>query len=195
MSSSAIQKVDSLPSHMSNAALDLDVILTEVGAFGKYQMVSFTFICIPIMFNAVFTLGYIFTAGTPSYRLEDEAYNILTYWLKTSNFRCEVPQCENYTTVSKDTWLHYAVPFEDSDKPERCLRYADVDTASCAPSSFNRSHIVECDSVVYETDERTITSEWNLICDRNQWKLSLVGTINNFGQFFCLPFTGFVSDK
>lgn len=68
-----IQKVDSHHSHLSSSGggggLDLDVILKETGTFGKYQIISFTLICIPIMFNAVFTLGYIFESGTPSYRL------------------------------------------------------------------------------------------------------------------------------
>ena len=48
--------------------LDLDIILGELGSFGKFQLINFTLICIPIVFNAIFTLSYVFSAGVPKYR-------------------------------------------------------------------------------------------------------------------------------
>lgn len=70
---SKLEKIERMPSvspsvRPTDQPLDLDVILEEIGTFGKWQMIKFTFICIPIVFNAVFTLAYIFTAGSPSYR-------------------------------------------------------------------------------------------------------------------------------
>lgn len=37
--------------------------------------------------------------------------------------------------------------------------------------------------------------QWGLTCDSNRWKLTLVGTINNVGQFVGLIFAGYVSDR
>lgn len=37
--------------------------------------------------------------------------------------------------------------------------------------------------------------QWGLTCDTNRWKLTLVGTINNVGQFVGLIFAGYVSDR
>lgn len=105
-----------------------------------------------------------------------------------------MPECEN-RTETKDIWLKYAVPFQDDDSPELCTRYAPISDA-CTPESFNKSHLIECGGkFTYDTPERTIASEWNITCEENTWRLTMVGTVNNLGQFFCLPLTGYVSDK
>jgi OCT family organic cation transporter-like MFS transporter 4/5 len=33
------------------------------------------------------------------------------------------------------------------------------------------------------------------MCEENKWKLSMVGTINNFGQFIGIPMSGIIADK
>lgn len=163
--------------------LDLDAILIELGSFGKYQKIYYVLICIPILLNAAFTLGYIFEAGTPSYR-------------------CQIPECEG-TNISEQDWLKFAVPLKHDSTPHECLRYASIHAPqpsgyshdSCSASSFNTSEEKTCQDFVYQTKEVTIMNEWNITCHHNHWKLTIVGTINNIGQFFCLPLTGYVSDK
>jgi len=33
------------------------------------------------------------------------------------------------------------------------------------------------------------------MCEENKWKLSIVGSINNLGQFIGIPVSGIVADK
>jgi OCT family organic cation transporter-like MFS transporter 4/5 len=33
------------------------------------------------------------------------------------------------------------------------------------------------------------------MCEDNKWKLSMVGSINNFGQFIGIPISGVIADK
>lgn len=37
--------------------------------------------------------------------------------------------------------------------------------------------------------------QWDLGCDENQWKLTLVGTVNSAGFLITMPFSGFISDR
>lgn len=49
-------------------SIDLDSILAELGSFGRYQMMTYAFIQLPIMFCAIFSIQYIFAAGAVNYR-------------------------------------------------------------------------------------------------------------------------------
>lgn len=114
--------------------------------------------------------------------------------------RCDIPECDslNKSSLASD-WLTHAIPSKYHDTLEQCLRYKpflDIKgNSTCNDFGFNKSNIIECKDFVYETSEETIVNEWNITCDLNKWKLTLVGTINNIGQFLCLPITGYVSDK
>ncbi|XP_063709471.1 organic cation transporter protein-like [Culicoides brevitarsis] len=157
--------------------IDLDVILTELGSFGKFQCINFFLICIPIIFNAVFTLSYIFTAGVP-------------------NHRCAIPECES-TNKSTTEWISFAIPQRFDKSPEQCSRYSPISNKEgfeCTKNAFNRSNVVKCSEFVFETPEKTIATEWNITCKENKWKLTLAGTVNHVAQLFCLPITGYVSD-
>lgn len=46
----------------------LDIILVHIGQFGKFQINILLLICIPMMFSAIFSVAYVFTAGTVIYR-------------------------------------------------------------------------------------------------------------------------------
>lgn len=102
-----------------------------------------------------------------------------------------IPECES-SNVSD--WISFAIPLKYDKTPEQCTRYKSI-SGSCTPASFNRSDVVTCEKLTFETEEVTIANEWDITCERNKWKLTLVGTINNLGQFFCLPITGYVSDQ
>lgn len=49
---------------------DLDVILGELGDFGRFQITNYVFICLPILLSAGFTLSFVFTAGQLDHRYE-----------------------------------------------------------------------------------------------------------------------------
>ncbi|XP_023709170.1 organic cation transporter protein isoform X4 [Cryptotermes secundus] len=180
--------------HEAREPMDLDEILDELGHFGKFQSISFLVISFPIIFSAIFALSYIFTAGG-------------------LNYRCRIQECEEPETSFQPGWLSYAVPFQQKGSakvPSRCLRYGHVNNISqqlgsnsstpdhnttCSTELFNRSSTVRCDRWVYEGARSTILREWDITCEDNQWALTMVGTVNNVGQFIGMPIAGVVSDR
>lgn len=63
---------DTFPVEMSSAQTasdNLDSLLAQVGQnVGKYQIKNYAFIIIPVIFSALYTLSYIFTARNLDYR-------------------------------------------------------------------------------------------------------------------------------
>lgn len=47
---------------------DLDRILVELGQFGKFQIINYFLLCIPVALSAIYALSYVFTAGDLEYR-------------------------------------------------------------------------------------------------------------------------------
>lgn len=47
---------------------NLDTVLTEVGAFGLFQVVSYALIFIPCTLSAAYQINYMFTANELDYR-------------------------------------------------------------------------------------------------------------------------------
>lgn len=47
---------------------NLDVILTEVGGFGPYQIINFILICIPTALSATYVVNFMIAANTLDYR-------------------------------------------------------------------------------------------------------------------------------
>ncbi|XP_053980028.1 organic cation transporter protein-like isoform X1 [Hylaeus volcanicus] len=147
----------------------------DVDRFGYYQMITFAIISLPLFLSAGFTLAYVFTAGGVKYR-------------------CLVSECEDPANTTFDTpWAVDSVP--DISEMSKCTRYVVKNhSGECTNLSFG-NETRQCDSWVYDPTENTILSEWGLTCDANRWKLTLVGTINNVGQFVGLIFAGYVSDR
>ncbi|XP_043258725.1 solute carrier family 22 member 4-like isoform X2 [Colletes gigas] len=147
----------------------------EVDRFGYYQTIMFAIISLPLFLSAGFTLAYVFTAGGVKYR-------------------CLVPECEDAVDARFDApWAVDSVP--DISEMSKCTRYVVRNhSGECTSVSFSNA-TRRCDSWVYDPTENTILDEWSLTCDVNRWKLTLVGTINNVGQFVGLIFAGYVSDR
>lgn len=163
---------------------DLDLLIREIGPFGKYQLTNYLLLCIPIGISTMYTLTYVFTAGDLRYR-------------------CKIPACDDQEVLDplQSAFNNFTVPVVDG-KWSQCSAYkyrpsgdniGDGDD-NCRAENFDGSVVEECSEFVYQSDEQTIQSSFNLTCDE-EWKLALIGTINNIGQFLCLPLTGFVSDR
>lgn len=132
-----------------------------------------------------------------------------------------MPECESNPIEYNPNWLANAVPFTD-DKPNKCHRYkfnhyneSDNLSSFCPAIYFNQSIIERCDKFVYKTDEETILSEvkmpiqqirsnyficasllqFNLTCDENEWKLTLIGTLKMSAELIMLPLSGLLSDR
>ncbi|XP_049544767.1 organic cation transporter protein-like isoform X1 [Anopheles darlingi] len=162
-------------------SIELDQVLSEIGQFGPFQVWQYALMILPIMLNAFFTFSYVFTAGNMDYR-------------------CYVPECDLPDAAVYDaTWTNLALPFDRSGHPERCHRFLPIsDTTlneTCTAAAFNVSNLISCSSFVYRTGDVTIVRDFGINCAENDWKLALVGTMNNIGQFVALPIAGYLSDQ
>ncbi|KAK2587577.1 hypothetical protein KPH14_003705 [Odynerus spinipes] len=150
--------------------------MQDLDRFGWYQMMMYAILSVPLMFSAGFTMLYVFTAGEVKYR-------------------CLVPECENpLDTVFSPPWILDSAPKVDGTLAT-CTRYAvNDDPGTCSSVSF-KNVTQSCDAWFYDPTERTVLNEWDVTCDTNRWKLTLVGTVNNLGQLVGLIFAGYISDK
>uniref|UniRef100_A0A1L8DEQ3 Putative synaptic vesicle transporter sv2 major facilitator superfamily n=1 Tax=Nyssomyia neivai TaxID=330878 RepID=A0A1L8DEQ3_9DIPT len=158
---------------------NLDLLIQQIGPFGKFQLLNYLLICLPIAMTAMYTLTFVFTAGDLDYR-------------------CRIPGCDEGESPSLDApFLDFTTP-KDGDKFSSCEKFLHIPNATvtdqCQADLFNPNQRRSCSEFVYQDDETTILSEWDLGCSE-EWKLSLVGTINNVGQLVCLPMTGYFSDR
>lgn len=48
--------------------IDFDEALEEIGEFGRFQIINYLLLCLPLFFSAGNSLTYVFTAGVPEYR-------------------------------------------------------------------------------------------------------------------------------
>ncbi|XP_036139515.1 solute carrier family 22 member 21 isoform X2 [Monomorium pharaonis] len=164
-------------SGLENGATMDPAAVNKIERFGLYQLLMFVFISVPLMLSAGVTLSYVFTAGEVKYR-------------------CLVPECENPdNTTLEPPWVNASAPKIDG-VISGCTRYTvrDRHPDRCTEASFTNV-TRDCDSWIYDPEERTILNEWDFTCDANLWKLTLVGTIQNVGQFVGLMFAGYISDR
>lgn len=163
-------------------SLDFDDMLEELGELGRYQILMYTLVCIPVLFGAANSLTYVFTAGFP-------------------NYRCLVPGCDNVTNPTYNTpWMEWAIPNKQQStteyEAEFCERYTrnitNIDIG-CFPQTFtNRTE--RCNEWVFD-NERTISNDWNITCLENQWMLSLVGTCHFAGIIIGSGAFGALADR
>lgn len=129
----------------------LDDLLKEIGRFGRYQIIIYTLISIPVLIAGANSVSFVFTAGDV-------------------NYRCHIPECEELSNSSYNTsWIDNAIPSKNKIR-QKCLRFEYLKNAtsnfdSCDVNSFNTQHEIECNEFVYETDEKTLATRVNI--DRN----------------------------
>ncbi|XP_014287987.1 organic cation transporter protein [Halyomorpha halys] len=159
--------------------MDLDDILKELGEFGNYQITIYTLLFFPLALSSMASLSYVFTTGDIEYR-------------------CKIPECETNMTSFEEPWLLDALPYHNGILTDRCKRRRAINNdyhENCTSNLFYPNQIEDCHSFIFKTKENTITKEFNLLCEENKWKRTLVGTINNVGTFIGLPLAGILSDR
>lgn len=120
----------------------LDDVLRVVGKFGRYQVIIFLLICLGTGYANIFTLNFVFTAGSVKYR-------------------CRITECENGNNIEySPKWIESAIPFENG-MLKTCVRYASNNSYSECISSehFNNFIEEECTDVVFDNYEKTIVKE------------------------------------
>ncbi|KPJ15840.1 Organic cation transporter protein [Papilio machaon] len=210
---------------MANAAsetIDLDSILKQLGAFGKYNIVNYALLLFPIFLAGMYGSVFVFEGPDISYR-------------------CEISQCEG---SNESFWIEHAIP-RDKNELSKCKQYQFIGNYSqsnrtCSEPDFNKAVIEECEKYVYSDEDSAVkdvkergegritfyfildspTAEYtrvaralrvmvrargvviayleecglfNLGCQN--WKRTLIGTIHNSGLFLSLPLTGIISDR
>ncbi|KAJ3666000.1 hypothetical protein Zmor_001462 [Zophobas morio] len=152
---------------------DLDEILVSLGGWGKFQSLYYLVLCSAIIFSVFPAMNYIFIA-------------------RDIKYRCKIDSCDKENGQFNPDWLENAVPFEQHI-PSKCSYYEPEENSTC--SNFNLTKILRCDDYVYERDETTLVHDFDIKCDENLWKLTIIGTINVVGKLLCLPLAGFFSDR
>ncbi|XP_016959571.1 organic cation transporter protein [Drosophila biarmipes] len=158
----------------------LDAILVRIGQFGRYQIINYVLLCVPMLFNAFFSISYVFTASTVVHR-------------------CNVPECDSLSSAYEEDWLNFTIPYKNSF--DACHRYVlnetlitDPSSTYCAKDYFTDISETCGHDFKFRDEEKTISTEFGIYCN-DEWKLSLVGTINNVGQFVGIPLGGFFADR
>ncbi|XP_054271478.1 organic cation transporter protein-like isoform X1 [Macrosteles quadrilineatus] len=160
--------------------MDLEVVFTELGQFGRYQTWQYALLTIPLIASAFEEMSYIFTSSEVDYR-------------------CFIPECEwPNTTDFLPSWLPNTVPYDgDPPEPKWCERYASRDSHnnSCSKDNFLDNVTETCDQWVFATKERTSATEFKLLCEDNVFKRTMVGTVNNFGLITNYVIICYLSDR
>ncbi|RVE42198.1 hypothetical protein evm_013147 [Chilo suppressalis] len=158
--------------------LDLDdVLVNELGQFGKFQMTNLLLVSVPIIMSA-FMSEYIFSAAAVPHR-------------------CAIAECgeEPRGLTFNQDWISYAIP-PATNGFSSCERYAptggtgSLDT--CPLELFNQNEVVRCEGFVYAR-ENSVVYEFDLGCQ--EWMRALAGTLSSVGTLLVLPITGYVSDR
>ncbi|EDW35097.1 GL25415 [Drosophila persimilis] len=178
-------KLDGVPQVAESGATStedsqLDAIIVQIGQFGRFQITNYLLLCLPIICNAFYSISYIFTASNVAHR-------------------CNITQCDSSDSSYSAPFLNFTTP-QSRGAWDQCQHYAlssEIETASaaCNESNFNQSELIICEAgFKLVEDERTIASEFGIFCG-DQWKLSMVGTVNNIGQFVGIPLGGYLADR
>ncbi|EDW44438.1 GM22419 [Drosophila sechellia] len=157
----------------------LDAIIVEIGQFGRFQVFNYLLLCLPIICNAFYSISYVFTAGDVPHR-------------------CNITLCDGLDSRYEEPFLNFTTPQRHGNWAQ-CQQYAVrsdlVGEPSCNVSSFDVGQRVPCDAgYKLGSGEKTIATEFGIFC-ADQWKLSMVGTVNNIGQFVGIPLGGYLADR
>ncbi|XP_017072280.1 solute carrier family 22 member 3-like [Drosophila eugracilis] len=156
----------------------LDAIIIEIGQFGRFQIFNYLLLCLPIICNAFYSISYVFTASDVLHR-------------------CNIIQCDSLDTSYEAPFLNFTTPQRHGiwDECEHYAMRSDQVGSACRASSFHVGQRVNCEAgFKLKNDEKTIASEFGIFCG-DQWKLSMVGTVNNIGQFIGIPLGGYLADR
>lgn len=123
----------------------LDAIIIQIGQFGRFQIINYLLLCLPIICNAFYSISYFFTAGEVTHR-------------------CNITQCDTLWSSYEEPFLNFTTRYRHGSW-DQCEHYAllpDLEAAEdlCNASSFDVGQRVSCDSgFKLRNDEKTIASE------------------------------------
>lgn len=151
--------------------MDFDLVLEEIGEFGKFQLTNYLLICLPVLYSAANSLSYVFTARTPNYRFAQIQLCMSLKFDDVNFCRCLVPECESLENSKYDSeWVKDVLPGSISDssgifQPEFCSKYvlkndlpSQGNDSACPAHWFDHEHET-CTQWVFDKSERTIVND------------------------------------
>ncbi|XP_013194917.1 organic cation transporter protein [Amyelois transitella] len=147
-------------------------ISKEIDKFGKYQILQYILVCLPLVTVSMAHVNYVFVA-------------------EEVDHRCLVPQCESADPeVTTPLWW-------PAELDKRCYKPVlnqstyENNNYVCSRNTF-QDNFERCEEWVYANDN-SIFSALNLGCQ--QWKTTMVGFMHNAGMIASMVFTGWIGDK
>lgn len=122
--------------------ITLDSILVHIGQFGKYQMLNYLVLALPMFLNSIFSVTYVFTASSVTHR-------------------CNITECDSVGSNFQESWVNFTIPVQGNGELSQCTRFAPVNgdySGQCDRSEFD-SVIEKCDSYIVDKGESSISNE------------------------------------
>ncbi|CAF2958575.1 unnamed protein product [Rotaria sp. Silwood2] len=158
-----------IPSTTSTTST-IDQLLNDAGSFGLYQKIQFFLVGLLAVLPAMTAFNYVFIAATPDHRCQLPLTNF------TDTFQIQSNEHENY--------INQYIPLSTKDR--KCYLY---------DRNSKNENLISCSKWVFDNTfyNTTISTEWNLVCDRLHLKgitqnAYIIGTSGSF-------LTGIMSDK
>ncbi|CAF0862532.1 unnamed protein product [Rotaria sp. Silwood1] len=148
----------------------IDQLLNDAGSFGLYQKIQFLLVGLLAVLPAMTAFNYVFIAATPDHRCQLPLTNF------TDTFQIQSIEHQNY--------INQYIPLSPKDR-------------KCYLNDINSKteNLIPCSKWVFDNTfyNTTISTEWNLLCDRLHLKgitqnAYIMGTSGSF-------LTGIMSDK
>jgi len=164
--------------------IDFDVILTKIGALGRYQ----TLLVVLVFYLAI-----------PS-----GLHNVASvFYAANTEYSCNVPPLDNktlYPSLTDEDIQNYTTPKNSENSFDGCKRYG-YDLETCVPPELTcvdkTAPVINCDKgyhFYFDEFDSTTLSEWDLVCGRSI--LSTMATSFFFaGMWFGAILFGYIGDR
>ncbi|XP_069811517.1 solute carrier family 22 member 7-like [Dendropsophus ebraccatus] len=157
-------------------------VLSEVGVFGKFQILSLTILCLPRVILPLHFLLHIFISAVPPHH-------------------CRIPERRNPGNLSKADLVLINLPREPDGAFSSCEMFSEPQPHLLHNRSqramVNRSWVQSCDQG-WDYDRTTFYSttvtQWDLVCDR-KWMNQAAATFFFMGLTTGSLICGFLSDR
>ncbi|CAH2089070.1 unnamed protein product [Euphydryas editha] len=163
-------KKNQLLNESEEEPVQLDEVLSKLGAFGKHQLITMCMLALVYATNSIYNVNYVFA-------VEDV------------NYRCKVPECDSKDSSFSAPWLNLSSLDLETDGLKQCHQHPPLNNQCLV---FNTSLTEKCTEWVYDVPN-SFVAEFGLAC--NDWKATLVGSIHLFGSMVGQLIQGQISDR
>ncbi|XP_073419602.1 solute carrier family 22 member 7 [Dendrobates tinctorius] len=165
---------------MSSQKLEFEDVLSEVGVFGKFQILSLLILCLPRVILPLHFLLHIFISAVPPHH-------------------CTIPDHRNPGNLSQGDLLLLNIPQEHDGSFSSCQMFSEPQSHVSRSEGVivNGSWLQSCDQgweYEHSTFSSTTVTQWDLVCDR-KWMNQAAATFFFLGLTIGSLICGFLSDR